>query len=301
VINEEAGQRGIGFVDRLGRPAGQLARGVFDGAGRLSRDDTRITAGFTNPAGPGSADIYVIDIASGQRSQLTSDPRWDQTPAWAPDGKAVMFRAPIEKMHTLFVRSSEGTDVERRLLTATDGGDLIVNDWAPDGTVVLIEKRVPRGSKDLMLLPMPAADRFEPWLATPANEGDANISPDGRWVTYVSDQSGADEVYVRAFRNGGAGLRVTTNGGASPIWGKDGHEIFFLDRAGMMVARAVTIGARSVTLGAVTILFDAAPMASGDQSFDIDRRGRFLMNYVEPGPAASRAEILINWPQAIRK
>jgi Tol biopolymer transport system component len=299
VINEQSGQRAVGWIDRLGRPLGLVTTNIVGGVGRLSRDATRIVASITDPA-VGTADIYVIDLGTGARTRITSDPQWDETPAWSPDRKSVIYRRPVAGKNTLFTRAAEGTAPERRLITADDGGDLLVCDWSLDGRSVLVEKVLSGASIDLMLLHMPEGNRLEPWLTTTFNEFSARLSPDGRWVAYVSDESGADEVYVRAFTNGGAGHRITTNGGVYPVWSRDGKEMFAVDRNGMMVSVPVT-STTTVSAGTPRVLFDVKALGIRDSGFDVDAQGRFLMNYVEPSAASSRAEILLNWVQAIRK
>ncbi len=302
VINEDPERRGVGWVNREGRPQGLVAAGVIDtdGGGRLSRDDARIVLAMVDPE-QASGDIYAIDLTNGQRTRLTSDPRWDQTPTWGPTAASVIYRAPAQSVHTLFIRAVGDGTPERRVFAVDPGVEIAVNDWSPDGKAVFVEQRVPRGSTDLMILTLPDASGLEPWLATPSNEFAARLSADGRWVVYVSDEGGSEEVYVRAFRNGGAGRRVTSNGGNYPVWSRDDRELFFVDRDGMMVALPIVTGSASLTIGTPQVLFDAAPLGNRDRAFDVDKRGRFLMNYVEPGPAAWRAEILLDWSRAIRE
>ena len=296
VVNEE-GQRGVGWVDRSGRPLGLVATGILDGVGRLSRDGMRLAAAVTDP-GPGAADIYVIDVASGATKRLTTDPKWDQSPVWSPDGRSVIFRSNRELKNPLWMRGIDGGESERRLIVGADGSDLLPTDWSPDGRVVLVERSPPGGSRDLVSLAMPAGDRLEPWLATPFNEREARFSPDSRWVAYQSDESGADEIYIRAFSTPGPSQRVTAKGGTFPVWGRDGRALYFFDADGMMVSVPVTLGA-AVTKGAPHILFDARPLGER-RNFEVDDAGRFLMNYVNPGPEASRAEIVLNWLQLVQ-
>src|SRR5262249_39412833 len=97
----------------------------------------------------------------------------------------------------------------------------------------------PETSNDLMVLPLQGARTPRPFHRTRFNETDARFSPDGRWIAYVSDESGQREVYVGAFDGSGEKRRVSTSGGLAPRWRRDGKEIFYLTAAGTMMAASV--------------------------------------------------------------
>lgn len=144
----------------------------------------------------------------------------------------------------------------------------------------------------------------EPLLATPFNELGASISPDGRWVAYVSDESGRPEVYVRAYPGPGGRWLISTDGGNHPVWGPDGKEIFYraFPGGGMV---SVPVEARTeFSPGRPSKLFDGR-FEVGDRTFrsyDISPDGkRFLMVQGEEESASTEVVVVLNWFQELER
>src|SRR5262249_7155785 len=133
-----------------------------------------------------------------------------------------------------------------------------------------------------------------PYLATPFSESDAQFSPDGKWVAYVSDESGRQEVYVQRFPDAGDKVQVSTRGGASPRWAPDGHELYFLsiDRQ----VNAVPIGlANPLQLGSATRLFET-PIGLGANRYVPTRDGkRFLLSVGLAQSSAAQIVVVLKW------
>ena len=126
----------------------------------------------------------------------------------------------------------------------------------------------------------------EPILVTPLNEVSPALSPDGRWMAYVSDETGRAEVYVRAFPEGGARWQVSTEGGTEPVWSRDGRELFYVNPVGEMVSVAVSPG-NPPTFGQETKLFQARLEEGVDRHYDVSADGqRFILNRPSPIGAA---------------
>src|SRR5215203_2599471 len=100
-------------------------------------------------------------------------------------------------------------------------------DVSPDGAVMLMVRTGPTTRRDIATLSLRDDNAEKPWLATPFDESEAKFSPDGEWVAYTSDETGAVEVWVRPFRSAGAPVRVSPQGGRQPRWSADGKELFF--------------------------------------------------------------------------
>ena len=136
-------------------------------------------------------------------------------------------------------------------------------------------------------------------IRTPFNELNADVSPDGRWIAYQSDESGRHEVYVRPFPNAAGGRwHVSVNGGTRPLWSRDGRELFFLDPDRRMTVVEVRAGA-TLTVSAPRTLFDTASFGLEGQgrNFDIAPDGRrLLMVRNLPPPADVPSLVLVqNW------
>ena len=101
-------------------------------------------------------------------------------------------------------------------------------DWSPDGKFIAYAQTVEQTKRDLWLLPMQGDHKPVPFLQTAANEDLPQFSPDGRWLAYVSDESGQEQVYVRAFPSGNALIQISTAGGSYPRWRRDGRELFYI-------------------------------------------------------------------------
>jgi Tol biopolymer transport system component len=143
-------------------------------------------------------------------------------------------------------------------------------------------------------------------LQTPFNEQNADLSPDGRWLAYQSDESGGRaEVYVRPYPNVNAGRwQVSTSGGTRPLWARDGRELFYLDAERRMTVVAVQ-GKTGFGVGSATTLFDTRSFSlSGiGRNFDVSPDGtRFLMVKDLPVPTdAKRLIVVQNWFEELKR
>ena len=242
------------WFDRGGNQMGHLDGSISYFAPSFSRDGTRLAAARVDPE-VGTPDLWSIDVTRGIAQRLTYDPREDFFPVWSPDRATLVFGA-----------QSPGTppNVFHKALGVPGNGESLVRsryndqptDWSPDGQFVIYSRRDPRSQWDLWLKPMsPEGSRTEtPFLSTAANEHLAQFSPDGRWVAYVSDESGTNEVYVESFPKRGTREQMSNGGGSQPRWKADGRELFYLSADGHLMSVAVNPGTR-LEPGKPSILF----------------------------------------------
>lgn len=166
---------------------------------------------------------------------------------------------------------------------------------APDGRSTVFDE-----TGDLFMLPIDAAGTPGTpvqMTTTPETEGAARISPDGRWVAYTSNQSGRDEVFVRAYPSGRDLRAVSSGGGTLPIWSRDGRELFYRSGERMMAA-AITVGRDDIEVAPPRVLF-TSPSAEGlSVEFDVAADGRFLMWRVF---RRDRLTLILNWPEALKR
>ena len=287
------------WVDREGRvtPVDSTWTGAFKDP-VLSPDGNRLVVAVTTTQGQ---QIWVKQLPRGPLTAITRGSGSAERPAWSPDGRQIAFiRRPGQSRSSIWIQRSDGSASAESLVVEPRGIDEVA--WAPDGRSVLYRVGgAGAGSRDLYATRIPATGAPRPILTENFDELGADVSPDGRWFAYVSNESGRNEVYVRRYDAPGAGrTQVSVVGGAEPRWAHSGRELFFRGpRAEMMVA-AVTIGP-TFHAQPPRVLFPAARMASDyfHRSYDVgpdDRR--FLM--IRASEGQTDLVLVVNWFEELK-
>ncbi|MCM3875958.1 MAG: hypothetical protein NEA02_06010 [Thermoanaerobaculia bacterium] len=173
------------------------------------------------------------------------------------------------------------------------------DDWAPDGKSLLVESLTGDSQVDLYLLPVTGERKPVPVLTSPSNEAHAAFSPDGRFFSYTSDETGRPEIYVQTFPPSGGKWQVSKAGGDQGIWRRDGKELFYLASDGKLMAVPVTTGA-VFTAGAPQALFEpvtAEASPSGARNFyvpSLDGSRFLVLSYARPAREVP-VHLLVNW------
>jgi Tol biopolymer transport system component len=237
--------------------------------------------------------VWLIDVERGTTLRLTFGPLYDSTPIWAPDGRSLVFTSARGTPPNLFVTSLDAQAEPRRVFTSVI--QVFPQSWSRDGVIafVLID---PKSLADIWTVPASGGQDPQPLIHTEFVETDPRISPDGRWLAYVSNESGRSEVVVTRFPRAAGKWPVSVGGGAWPMWRPDGRELYYRAPDGKLMA--VTVGAGSdFVAGAPQGLFtpQARPSALGlGTYYDVAADGRFLVNlFVER--RSSPATVLLNW------
>jgi eukaryotic-like serine/threonine-protein kinase len=219
VVLSQSGKVERTIVDHL-----RIARHI-----RLSPDGRRaaLTTGPLN-----SGEIWIHDL-QGAAQPIKLVIRGSNYPVWSPSSGNVVFLRAAPTGFGLLTVAADGSALEPTPLLA--GDETIPEDWSKDGTRLLYQATTARTGTDLMMLDRASGNR-QSWLQTPFNEAEARVSPDGKWVTYVSDQTGMAEVWIRPFEGSTAPLRVSANGGHEPRWSPDGKAVFFVNGPQMLKA-----------------------------------------------------------------
>ena len=201
---------------------------------RLSPDGTRVALEIEDQEN----DIWVWDLARATLTRVTTDPGLDQAPAWMPDGRRLFFSSQAGGvLGSLFWQAADGTGAAERLTesryiqrpsTVLADGPVSCS-WRPKTSCCS------RWAEDRRVLPV---------VQTPQAEGNGEISPDGRWLAYDSNDSGPAQIFVRPFPNTTGGkTQVSTRGGSRPLWARNGRELFYLAPDGTLMSVSVTPGA----------------------------------------------------------
>ena len=294
------------WFDRQGRQSGSSGPPMGVSIGQspdLSPDDKRVIIQRVDPQTQ-NQDIWVIDVARDLPTRLTTDAAAEQLPIWSSDGNSVVFDAIRGGVRGIYQRSMNNGGSEELLVT---GGPNAPSDWTSDGRFILYARTLTSTRRDIFVLPLFGDRQPYPILASVFDEYRAQLSPDGRWVVYVSDESGSYEVYAQPFTSdgklGGPKLRVSTAGGNHPRFRGDGQELFYVAADGWMMSVAVKAGA-SFEPGTPKQLFKTRMLTGMVQSgieYDVTADGqRFLIGTIV-GEGALPVSVILNWTAEVKK
>jgi len=291
----------IQWFDRTGRSSGPPAFSVQLQDLRLSPDGTRsVTCGFE---GRPTADLFVYDFRTGTRTRLTfGENTWFV--AWSPDGRRVVYSAEDSGKGSteLYLKRADGS--ENRELLLSSGNFDNPTDWTRDGKYVVIN-RGQAGSRRIWIVPTFGDRKPFPLFANAAYEHfDGRVSPNGKWISYQSAESGASQLYVTSFPGGIGKWQIVTEIVASAgVWQGDGKEIYFISQAGNLMAASVQESSGSVAVGEVRPLF-RSPFLSGllNISFDVDPKdGRRFIGAAAPDTSSLPLNVITNWTAELKK
>ena len=165
-----------------------------------------------------------------------------------------------------------------------------------------------KGGSDILALPLTGEAKPIPVVETDFSEGQAQFSPDSRWIVYRSNESGQNQVYVRPFppAAGGGQWMVSKDGGVQPRWSRDGREIFFIGPDGKLMAVDVNTAGSTLRSGIPQALFDTQIYGGfgvvGPVRWDVAPDGkRFLVISNVSTGTSSPITVVVNWPELLRK
>lgn len=294
----EASRRELVLVARGGRTRVVPVPPQRFATPRFSPDGRRIAVAVA-PTGGELPDIWIVDPGSGTSHRVTFD-RGSVSPVWSPDGARIASAAkPGGRAFGFALRWT--TDAGDSIETLLPGDvDQLPAAFAPDGGALVFQRRSAGTGGDLWILPLDGERNPRPYLRGPAHEVAAAVSPDGRWLAYASDESGREELYVRAFPHPGPPVQISSGGGREPRWAASGRELFYRGPAGLS-AVAVRSGS-ALSVGTREVLFDDGPYqvelhaAGYDVSPDAQQ---FVM--VRRGPKDHEVVIVLNGLDWLRR
>ncbi len=293
-------QNSLVWVDRAGKAQslGAPPHDYWDT--RASPDGKRIAALIRE----GDSEIWIYESGRGVLTRMTFDPAEDETPAWSPDGKWLVYTSSRKSVERLvFRRRSDGSGPEETIWTSNH--HIHVQGFSPDGKSLLIVDRAPDTFDDVIALNFDAGGKAtaRPLLNSRFHETQARISPDGKWLAYVSDESGRPEVYVQGYPSLAGKWQVSTQGGTQPVWGPGSRELFY--RSGKEVmAVSVTPGAAFLPAAPKALFADsyAEPLDTDHYYFDVSPDGRrFLMvKPLDRPKSIVQLDVVLNWFEELK-
>ncbi|MGE5361222.1 MAG: protein kinase domain-containing protein [Bacteroidales bacterium] len=286
----------LAWVDRAGRVLETIGEPDYYRDPALSPDNRQIAVARFDAATGGSS-IYLIDTARRVRSRLTTT-LGDAAPLWSPDGTQLAFRSARGGVPGIYQVHADGSD-QREIFA--NGFEAAPTAWWRDGSFILAETMDSTGADQILRMPAsgPAPREVRAW----STGEDARLSPDQRWIAFVSREGGAREVFVRSAGDAARTWQVSPAGGIEPRWRPDGRELFYVAPDGSLMALDVRAGA-TFEPGVPRRLFAAGLVGAntpitGRAQYDVSNDGqRFLLNRKV---GADTLEVIVNWPALLSR
>jgi Tol biopolymer transport system component/predicted Ser/Thr protein kinase len=273
---------------------------------RLSPDGRRVAVGITEQ----ESQIWLFDLSrGGSPTRLTFEGNANNGPVWTPDGKRISFNSNKEGAANIFWQLADGSGGLERL-TTSDYLQAPMS-WSPDGQLLAFHEVNPTTERDIWVLRMsdPSSGsgqvrKAQPFLRTRFDEAGPRFSPDGRWLAYMSDESGRYEIYVQPYPGPGGKWQISTEGGGEPVWNPNGRELFYRSGDKMMAAEIATQS--GFAAGTPRMLFEGRyePAPFPIANYDVSPDGqRFLM--LKPAEQAQAAPtqiiVVLNWFEELKR
>ena len=288
------------WFDRDGKQIGSVGQVMDVTSGQephLSPDGKRLVIKRDN-------NIWVIDLARDTGIRLTSV--FSQLPVWTPDSSHIIFQSSTNEVgkRGIVQKAANGVGELELLLNGVN----FPHDISPDGRFILFTRRGEKTRLDIWVLPRFGDKKEFPLLNSAFDEREPQVSPDGRWLAYCSDESGSYEIYVRPFsadgKVGDDKRRVSTNGGSEVKWRANGQELFYVAEDGKMMSAPVKTSGAAIEFGTPHALFKTRIF--GQQAilheFDVTPDGqRFIIGTLIGEPKAPPPTVILNWAAELNK
>jgi len=218
-------------------------------------------------------------------------------PVFSPDGEWVAFNSNLSGQFNIYMQRSDGSEPAERLTTSKNGQT--VRSWTPDGELMAIEERRPDTGRDILLLDPNAGVEPHTYLRTEFDEWYPQISPDGRYLLYVSNETGRDEIYLDSFPEPRRRMQVSTDGGTRPRWNPSAEEILF--RRGAEIISVPIARRPELAIGKATVLFGEPQIGARTFAVSADGERLALVVNTEPSEPITRLELVLNWHEELKR
>jgi eukaryotic-like serine/threonine-protein kinase len=301
----QSAQRRLFWVNRNGaeQPLAAPVR-AYRGP-RLSHDGRRVAVSLEER----ETQVWLYDLFRETLTRFTFEGSTNLGAVWTPDSKWIAFESNKEGPMNLFRQLADGSGGRERLTTSENLN--VPGSWSPDGQQMCFVEVNPTTGYDIWVLRMgdPSASagqirKAQPFLRTPFNESVPEFSPDGRWLVYVSDESGRNEIYVQPYPGPGGKWQISTEGGTEPVWNPNGRELFYRSGEKMMAVDVAT--QPGFAAGKPQMLFEGqyVPTPGTLPNYDVSPDGqRFLM--LKPSEqeqaAPTQINVVLNWFEELKR
>jgi Tol biopolymer transport system component len=299
--NDKRGSNQIVWVDRTGKELDALpdAESTWHYGPRLSPDGRFLGVSHLDTRN-GLGEIWVHDLARNIANRLTLGSGDDYLPTWVrPDGREIVFSSGRPNATGGIYRIAPDQPGEGRVWLAGTTAQ-VPSGTTPDGSRIAFERTDIKGKVSLWIRDRDGEGEATRLGPGSASEFAADLSPDGRWIAYVSDVTRSPEIYIRRLDGSGAAIRISNDGGFQPLWRRDGRELFYVDTGGRIVAVPVAAG-DPLQPGAPSPLFNARLEEATDRQYDISLDGqRFLLNRSSTTDSAP-ITVVLDWTALLER
>ena len=273
---------------------------------RLSPDG-KLVALTRQDANVPAPDIWVHDFERGTVSRVTTAPTLDSSPIWSADSSSIYFRSNRTGFAQIYrvplTDPSTPSVVFSQQATTREYSNAVPGDVSNDGRWLVYTSAAESGSFDIWKVDMQNPASRSSYQSLPTNEIDPILSPDGKLLAYASDETGHYEVYVQSFPTPGKRWQISNRGGTEPRWRADGGEIYYLSTDKKIMSASVQLSPQ-VRVSTPIALFGVSTPASSAyrRSYDVTADGkRFLVSTLVADTPAPALDVLVNWPELVRK
>jgi Tol biopolymer transport system component len=286
------------WCDRTGKNLGTIGEPSLCNAAVIAPDQKSIVAAYaTRP----QANLWMFDLVRGVKSRLTFNQFADSSPAWSPDGRKIVYTATAGSRFRLALRDLT-TGGEQTLLEGSSGGTPYVTSWSADGERIMFTMPRPSTRGDIFWMSL-AERKPNVYLGTQFIETSGRFSPDGKWVAYHANEGSGPDVYIAPFPPTGARWQVSSGGGISPKWRRDGKELFYIlpSLNSTVMAVPVTLGT-TPEIGQPAKLFDFRISQPGVSLYDVTADGRrfLLISRIGDEPPPAPLIVVQNFDRELR-
>ena len=286
------------WIDRRGQIVGTLGSPAVTEGHAISSDGRQVAlTSLDEKDRRDPPSIWLIDVDRGVSTRLTSGD-YTESPVWSPDRKRIAFGAAIDSPPNLYVRNADGTGSAERLFVSQNQS--YPTAWSRDGAFIVGYTVAPETGADIWKFEI-ATRKLTPIFQSRFNENNPRISPDGRWLSYSSNETGRAEVYVTRFPETSGKWRVSSAGGQAPKLGSDGRELFYRDATGAMWSARITADGSELRPGTPERLFTLDALRLGIVSWVPAPDGRFLLNLPVGDTTTPPITVIVNWLATLKK
>jgi Tol biopolymer transport system component len=291
-----------GKIETLPLPAGSYE------APRVSPDGKQLAIGTIEGA---EQIVSVFDLSLRTTLRRLTFGSNNSTPLWDHDGRYLFFRSDREGNIGIFKQLADGTGVAERLTTAdpgAEGGRHVPFSLDPTGKTLLFEVRHAQGDSDIWMLPLEGDRKPKPYLVQPRFQSHAVVSPNGRWVAYMSNESevGFPQIFVQSYPVPGSKYQITTAGGGEPAWSKDGKQLIYWYNSRLFAVDVHTDSAFSFGKPSPFPIDGVVQQIGAPRNYDILPDGRFIVVLSASATDSTQRQppqidVVLNWLEELKQ
>jgi serine/threonine protein kinase len=284
----------LSWVDRSGKKLELIRQpGIYYGCALSPRGD-QLAIQITNPDA-GATDIWIWDLSGGASARLTTGLTTVMTPAWSPSGETLIFKSGRD----LYQQSVAGGE-KQFLYSGPGSANLNRPSFSPDGRTIIFDNFDSKSGYDIYSLPLSGDKTLSTLVKERGNQMSGQVSPDGQWLVYASDESGRPEVYIQGMNRQQGKYQISVAGGLSPHWSSNGKELYFVTPEGILMAVPVQ-AAQAWKSGPPTPLFKLRQESGVISDYLPAPDGRrFLLTTPLPETTPPPIKVILNWTASLK-